>query len=148
VNSTREQIYSTLFEMVVKAVGPLVKTSSRRPDIFANLSPQQQPALFMEQIGQNPIRKGIGLPYYWELDVNFIIYAYAPNNGVAPDTLLNPILDAIENAIPPGTIKGISGANTLGGLVAEVRLLEKGGESSGSLVNQAWAFVPVRISTY
>jgi hypothetical protein len=148
MNSTREQIYSTLFDMVVKAVGSLVKTTSRRPDIFSNLTPAMQPALFMEQIHQNPIRKGIGMPYYWELDVNFIIYAYAPNTGIAPDTLLNPILDAIENAIPPATLRGVSQAQTLGGLVSEVRLLEKGGEASGSLVNQAWAFVPVRISTF
>lgn len=148
MNATREQIYSALFNLVVTAVGSLVVTTSRRPDIFSSLSPQMQPALFMEQIHQNPLRKGIGLPYYWELDVNFIIYCYAPNDGIAPDTLLNPILDAIENAIPPATRTGISQAQTLGGLVSEVRLLEKGGEASGSLVNQAWAFVPVRISTY
>lgn len=148
MNATREQIYSALFNMVVAAVGSLVVTSSRRPNIFSDIPPNQQPALYMEQIGQNPIRRGIGLPYYWELDVNFIIYAYAPDDGIAPDTLLNPILDAIENAIPPGTVKGQGGANTLNGLVSEVRLLEKGGETSGSLVNQAWAFVPVRISTF
>jgi hypothetical protein len=148
MNATREQIYSTLFNMVVAAVGSLVVTTSRRPNIFSSLSPAMQPALFMEQIGQNPIRQGAGMPYFWELDVNFIIYAYSPDNGIAPDTLLNPILDAIENAIPPGTKRGTSGANTLNGLVAEVRLLEKGGESSGSLVDQAWAFVPVRISTF
>lgn len=147
MNAPREEIYSALFNLVVTSVGSLVKTASRRPNLFANLSPQQQPALFMEQIGQNPIRRGIGMPYYWELDVYFIIYAYAPDNGVAPDTLLNPILDAIENAIPPRTIRGGSQAQTLGGLVDEVRLLEKGGETSGSLVNQAWAYVPVRIST-
>ena len=146
MQNTRELIYSTLFNTVVAAVGNLVTTSSRRPNIFSSIPPAQQPALFMEQIAQNPIRKGIGMPYLWELDVNFIIYAYAPE-PLIPDQLLNPILDAIENAISPSSINGVSGANTLGGLVTEVRLLEKGGESSGSLVDQAWAFVPVRITT-
>ena len=140
----REQIYEALFQSVVASVGSLVVTTSRRPNIFSSLSPAQQPALFMEQMHQNPIRKGIGMPYYWELDVNFIIYAYSADPSVDPASLLNPILDAIENAIPPG---GVKGTNTLGGMATEVRLLEKGGETSGSLVDQAWAFVPVRIST-
>ena len=142
MRTTREQVYSALFALVSQAKG--VNTTARRTAIYTNIPPEQQPALFQEQVGENPINQGRGLPYVWELEVVLGVYAYCADETVAPDTLLNPILDSIEAILPPNTVLG---PQTLGGLVYECRLVGNAKAFSGSLGNQAFAYIPIRIKT-
>jgi len=124
---------------------PGVLTTSRRPPKGTNVDPGMQPAIFLEQIGENPM-SARGLPYKWELDVMLCIYAWAPDESTAPATFLNPILDGIEALFPGQSVLG-STPNRLGGLVDEIRLFGDGKAFAGSIGNQATAHVPVRIVT-
>lgn len=137
----RETVYQAFFNLVKKAPG--VVTASRVPQIFSDVPPEQQPFLFVEQMGENAQREGTGIPYNWQFDVAIGICVYSPDpKNQVPASLLNPILDSIEAMLPPSPTQG---AQDLDGLVVEARLLGNGKGVAGAIGNQAWAYVPARI---
>lgn len=140
----RETIYQAFFNLLAGIPG--LVTSSRRPQIFGNVPAEQQPALFTEQRGENPIKLGNGIPYRWELDIMIMVYVYSADDQIAPVTLLNPIVDQIELLLPATSTQQFQ-RQTLNGLVYEVRLLGDGKADQGSLGNQALSLIPARITT-
>ena len=84
------------------------------------------------------------MPYNWQYEVAVGVYTYSadPDNS-PPVKMLNPILDAIEETLNPSPPQQ---ALTLDGLVYEVRLVGNGLEAAGAIANNAWAYVPVRMS--
>jgi len=140
---TRETIYQSFFNLVKQTPG--VITASRVPRTFEDVPPEQKPFIFMEQVGENPQRKGAGLPYNWELDVAIGIFVFSPSpDQIPPATLLNPILDGIEAMLAPAPTIGIQ---NLDGIVYEARLLGNGKEAAGAIGTNAWAYLPARIFT-
>ena len=140
LSPTRETIYQAFFN-VLKTV-PGVLTSSRRTPPTSGVDPASQPALFMEQVKEDP--KGErGTPYYWALEVVIELYVFVGDENASPVTVINPMIDFIEQTFPGEG--GIGLPNQLTGLVDEVRLI--GGEhaGAGSLGPQAFAHIPVRI---
>lgn len=137
----REEIYGALFTLLKDST--VFRTVSRRPIPPTNVDPSIQPALFMEQTGENPVYVGRGVPYKWELDVMLHVYVYEGDNNAAPSIKLNELLDEIERLFPIPQAGIVP--QTLGGLVSEARLLGEGRAFSGSIANQAFAYVPIRI---
>lgn len=139
---TRETIYQAFFNFVKQAPG--IISASRVPQLYTNVDPTQKPFLFIEQMSPgNPRRQGQGIPYNWELDLAIGVFVYSPYpDQVAPVTLLNPIIDAIEEMLPPSPV---TQAQTLDGLVVEARLFGDGHDAAGAIGNEAWAYIPARI---
>jgi len=155
VKAAREDIYSALFETLKGISG--VKTFSRTVLVFTDVSPDDQPALYMEQTGERQIKRALKMPNLWELQVSVGIYVNVgdneggdiPADGAGdqtpvPASYLNPILDQIE-ALFPGTDVISKSSQTLDNLVVQVRLAEDEKTLMGSLGPQAFAFVPLRI---
>ncbi|MEC4591616.1 hypothetical protein VPG91_11510 [Nitrospirillum amazonense] len=135
----REDIYSALFARLT-AAAPFA-TASRRLRLWNDLSPTQQPALFLVLRGEESTRAGT-MPRHRVLRVDIVLYAQAPDDDTAGAVVLNPLLDAVEGALqpPPGQDK-----LTLGGLVFDCWIEGKTTTDEGALGSQAVAIVPVNI---
>jgi hypothetical protein len=141
----REDIYSALFDILettAKAAG--AKTCSRKLRHWSDVPAAEQPAVFQIQRTESSIRRR-GVPAKTTLNVDFYIYVNTSDDPqLAPTTLLNPILDAIDNAFPseePG------GPVTLDGLVSHVWTTGNIETAEGVLGSQEVAIVPIEIIT-
>lgn len=137
---TRELIYSTLFDLL-KGVGEF-KTTSRRLKHWSDVAPAQQPALFVSQRTEIVTRTP-GLNPIWELQLDIYLYANTGGDkGIAPSQILNPLIDAIEEALKPNAIDN---KQTLGGLVQHAWIDGAIETDEGVLGDQAVAIIPVVI---
>ncbi|WP_207000739.1 hypothetical protein [Trinickia mobilis] len=136
---TREPIYQALFAKLQTITG--VNTFSRRLELWSDVQPPNQPAIFQAQVKerQEP-RKG--LPAKVILEVNVYLYVYSGNDmNVVPATQLNQFMDAIEAALAPD----VNGVQTLGGTVSHCWIEGETITDEGVLGPQAIAIIPVRI---
>lgn len=138
----REPIYQALFAKFSAVAGTV--TASRRLQHWADVPAVNQPALFQSQGGENAIQQK-GLPKKWQLSIRLYLYARSEDPNVSPQTVLNPILDAIEAALDPAPgdttqtlgIDGISHAWIAGNIETD----------EGVLGEQAIAIIPIDILT-
>ena len=100
-----------------------------------------QPALFLVQKGEEIVTAS-RRPARRTLSAEIYLYARAEDPAVAPATLLNPLLDAVEACFAPDPV---TGNQTLGGLVAHAWIEGKVETDEGVLGEQAVAIVPVTI---
>jgi hypothetical protein len=138
---TREPIYAALFGLVSGAANFV--TVGRRLRHWGGMAPAEQPALFMrqkEELARVPV---LGAPTVWALTVEFYLYAHSSNHYVAPATVLNPLVDAVEAALAPPA----SGLQTLGlpAVVQHAYIAGKIETDEGVLRDQAVAIIPVQI---
>jgi len=80
----------------------------------------------------------------WTLAVDLYVYAHSSDPYLAPATVLNPLLDAVESALAPSATTGIQDL----GLPAQVQHAYISGKietDEGVLGDQAVAIVPVEI---
>lgn len=134
----REQIYSALFDKLAALDGFVTK--SRRLQHWNDVDQFSQPAIFMAQ-GNQLAETVSGNPSKWRLQVQVYIYVY---NEDVPATQLNPLLDAVCNAI--NEINPITGRTTLP--VAGVEYCRVSGTietDEGTLGSQAVAIIPIEI---
>lgn len=135
----REAIYSALFARLSSLPG--VKTASRKLKLWNDVPAGEQPAIFQAQ--KNEIGQARqGLPTLWTLSLDVYVYVKSPGKTV-PATVLNPLLDAITDALKPDN--PIQNTQTLGGLVAHCWIEGTIETDEGTLGDQAVAIVPIRI---
>lgn len=141
--ASRETAYAKLFALFVglQAAGlPIFKTTTRRLKHWADVTGNDQPALFLEHSGETyqPVR---GQPPRIVLESNLWIYVRTDGDPTGP--ILNPLLDAIDKAMQPSNDG--DHALTLDGVVhhcwieGQVQIFE------GDLGNEAVAIVPVKM---
>jgi hypothetical protein len=83
-------------------------TANRRLRHWANVSPPEMPALFMTEKGaQADGGRQPGLPVIYKLMFDFYIYVHSSDPYLAPATLLNPLIDALEAALSPFPANGM-----------------------------------------
>ncbi|WP_034302536.1 hypothetical protein [Herbaspirillum sp. RV1423] len=133
----REQIYSALFAKLAAAPG--YKTTSRKLLHWADVKPQEQPALFQAQRREMALTTP-GQPTVWSFEVDVYVYVYAKSS--APSQLLNPLLDAIGTALAPDPI---TNKCRLGGLVEHAWIEGAIQTDEGTLGDQAVAIIPIVI---
>lgn len=137
----REAIYSALFEKI-QAIEGLV-TVSRVLRHWNDVDASAQPAIFMTQDGELPTSRE-GLPTTWNFVVSLYLYCNAGQGSDAlPARQINEFLDKIESAIAPDIVTGVQ---TLGGLVRDVKFGEKIETDEGLLGAQSIAIIPIVIS--
>lgn len=137
----REAIYSALFNKIKNIAGLI--TTGRVLKHWNEVTPNEQPALFQTQDGEFPISR-TGLPTTWKLMVSFYLYCNAGGStGAVPAIEINQYLDAIQEALQPDKITGYQ---TLGGLVDDVKFGEKFETDEGLLGPQSVAIIPIVIT--
>ncbi len=138
----REAIYSTLWALAA-GVGQFV-TVNRRLRHWSDVDPVEQPALFMSERGGHAVVKALGGPIVWTLYADFFIYVHSSDPYLAPATVLNPLLDALESALAPSPATGLQHLG-LPDMVSHAYIAGKIETDEGVLGNQAIAIVPVEI---
>ncbi len=122
IHGRRESIAAALFALVDAAAKTVLslKTSGRRLRSFDQVDGNQMPALFMTQLPETQERDTIGQPAKRTLHYEFWIYTMdAQADSVIPAQQINNTVDAVEAALSPSPL---TGAQTLGGLVASCRI--------------------------
>lgn len=142
MNVSRETIYSGLFAAFSGIAG--FNTVSRKLRHWSDVPGNEQPALFQIQKGEN-IEQQRGLHPKYLLEVELYVYAFSSDSNVAPATIINPLLDAVEAllAAPVG-----QDAQTLG--IAGVSHIWIAGHietDEGVLGDQTVAVIPINIMT-
>jgi hypothetical protein len=142
----REAIYNALLARI-GAAGEFV-TISRKPIPPNQLTPEMQPALFLEEIRETANPRPRGLPTKWTLDVNLGIYYYFESqpetpgeHNCSPSTDLNQLLTAVDQALAADG----RGVQTLGGMVDHCWIEGEVIKSPAYLQAQGAAIVPVKI---
>ena len=138
----REPIYAALFTRVATAA-PFV-TAARRLRHWSEVTPAEQPALFMRQKYEVAAGAERGTPTAWTLAVELYLYAHASDAYAAPATVLNPLLDAVEAALAPLAATGIQDLG-LPDMVRHACMAGKIETTEGVLRDQAVAIIPVEI---
>jgi len=138
----RELIYSALWELGSSAAR--FASANRRLRHWADVAPGEQPALFMSEKGGQAAVKKLGAPIVWTLYADFYLYAHSSDPYLAPATILNPLLDALEAALAPSPTSGIQNLG-LPAMVQHAYITGKIQTDEGVLGDQAIAIVPVEI---
>ena len=136
---TREPIYAALFARLSAIPG--LRTKSRILKHWNDVPAEQQPAVFQAQVREQPQTR-TGEPTKWLLSVDVYVYVRTAG-GQVPGTVLNPILDAIEAALP---LHPVTGKHTLDAPGVEWARIDGAIETDeGTLGDQAVAIVPIQI---
>lgn len=138
----RETIYAALFALASGAADFV--TAERRLRHWSELTPAEQPALFMRQKSETAAVKALGAATVWTLAVELFVYAHQSDPYAAPAAVLNPLVDAVEAALaPPGGL----GLQTLGlpAFVQHAYIAGRIATDEGVLRDQAVAVIPVEI---
>lgn len=135
---TREPIIAALFAKLSGIPG--VVTASRVLRHFSDVSPVEQPALFLSPVSQ-AVQRVRGLPPKWTIDADVYIYVNRASSDI-PDSSLNVILDAIEAALAPAPAAEVQ---TLGGLCDHCWIEGTVQVEVGALGTQVLCTIPIRI---
>jgi len=138
----RETIYAALYAQVTGAAAFV--TTGRRLRHWNELTPAEQPALFLRQkmeVGAVPV---LGAPTVWTLSVELHLYAHCSDPYGPPATVLNPLLDAVEAALAPPPAIGVQNLG-LPAMVQHACIAGKVTIDEGTLRDQIAAIVPVEI---
>jgi len=138
----REPIYAALFALLQVAAEFAVV--DRRLRHWSDVSPAEQPALFMTQKTELASIKTLGAATVWTLAVDLFVYAHSSDPYLAPATVLNPLLDAVEAALAPSAVTGLQDLG-LPAMVQHAYISGKIETDEGVLGDQAVAIVPVEI---
>jgi len=118
MNYPDEQIYAALFALLDATLlngSRAWMTSSRKWQSWADVSPSNQPALFMREGRQRATQNEANGLTEWKLRATVWIYCQHPQDqGSVPATLINNLLTAVKNQLSP--LPGLD-AQTLGRLV-------------------------------
>jgi hypothetical protein len=138
----REAIYAALFARVAGAAQFVV--AARRLRHWSDVTPAEQPALFVRQKSEVAALPVPGAPTVWTLHVELYVYAHASDPYLAPATVLNPLVDAVEAALAPSPVSGMQDLG-LPAMVQHAGIAGKIETNEGTLRDQAVAIIPVEI---
>jgi hypothetical protein len=138
----RETIYAALWTLGAGAAR--YARADRRLRHWSGVAAAEQPALFMSEKGGRAAIKRLGAPIVWTLYADFYIYVHSSDPYLAPGTVLNPLIDALEAALAPSPATGIQNLG-LPEMVQHAYIAGKVETDEGILGDQAIAIVPVEI---
>lgn len=123
---TREQVWQALFNLLSSdpGVGQQVSTFTRRYMLPRNVDDN---VAFIQAGGKYPVlivkeddedtKQSIGTPANREWVGWIVVYTKNADHTITGDTIINPIVDAIEAALAPKGQDAMFGRQTLGNLV-------------------------------
>lgn len=119
---------------------------SRRLKMFNKIDPSAQPALFLVQHRETYTNTGFGTPPVRILDVGLWAFAPTGDESVVGDTLLDLMLEGIENVFVPDN--SLTNELDFGGLCSYCKIDRRENmfiRDPGDIDGQALLVVPVRI---
>ena len=137
----REAIYTALFAKLSGVAG--LATTSRRLKHYSEVSPSQQPAMYVTQASQF-VKQIKGFPSEYTLEAKVWIYSHNTDTAISPATALNNLLDLVDLALRPSVPQD---KQTLGGLVEHCWIDGEIVTDEGSLGDQAVAIFTIKILT-
>jgi hypothetical protein len=148
MNVSREAVAAALFTQLagtkIGGVSPF-NTTGRRARIWSDLSPGDQPAMFLIHTGEQAVQNQAPGLTKWMLHFEVLIYARVdPSPSSTPDTFINAILDALDaqmQTTPPGE------RQTLGGVIYNAWIEGQIFIDTGILDQQIAILVPIRVMT-
>jgi hypothetical protein len=119
MTNDKETIFSALYTQLTSSVSD-VRTFGRRVKHYDDVPPQEQPALFVEQISAQAVGDA-GHPAKQTLRANVLLYVYE-DSAAGPMPAVNALVNQVEQALRrrPNEASG-PWTTTLGGLVASAR---------------------------
>ncbi len=135
---SREEIYSALYGLLSGAA--VFQTASRRLRVWDDVSPAEQPALFMVQREEDVVSTSPSLPSKCVMYVDVYIYVRETDPVQAPASVINPLVDSVQAVLAP-----VFGVQDLGGLVTSCQIDGKIEYDEGVLGDQAVVVIPVRV---
>jgi hypothetical protein len=138
----REPIYAALFELVAGAAGFV--TAERRLRHWSDVAPAEQPTLFMTRKSETAAVKALGAPLVWTLNVELYLYAHSSDPRLSPASVLNPLIDAVEDALAPSPTTALQDLG-LAAMVQHAAIAGKIETEEGVLGDQAIAIIPIEI---
>lgn len=145
---TSEPIYAAVFAfwqaLTVDGV-PLFKTATRKAKLWVtDTDPSECPMLLQMQMNQVAQTYRKGIPPVWRCEIRLYLYVHtgaSADSSVVPSMLLNPLIDAIRDALRPDN--GVEPVCTLGGLVSHCAIEGAIDIYEGDLADDAIAIIPV-----
>jgi hypothetical protein len=141
----REAVQAALFALLTAgpAAAPGLITASRRLKPPQDVGAGNCPALFQVYKGETVEWTGMQ-PLKRVMHLELVLYAHCGDKSFPTSSLLNPLLDAIEQALGAGDPGRVQ---TLGGLARRVTINGKIETDEGLLGEYAYAIVPIEILT-
>ena len=142
---SREAIQAALFDLLTaNGTGvPELRLASRRLKSPQDVGPGNCPALFQIYKGETVEWTGMQ-PLKRIMHLELVLYVHSGDKSFPTSSLLNPMLDAIEQAFGAGDPASLQ---TLGGLARRVTINGKIDTDEGLLGEYAFAIIPVEILT-
>lgn len=116
------------------------KTRSRRLQFVEDMAPETLPAVFQNQVSRTD-NFALNTIYAADIDVEWYVYAYQANDLEPSTPILNPLVDAALNALPPDWTK----ITLAGGATATVFRAGPAHFFEGLLGQRAVARIPIRM---
>jgi len=138
----REPIYAALWLLASNAASFV--TANRRLRHWTDVTPVEQPALFMSEKGGQAVVKALGAPVIWTLSADLFVYAHSSDPYQAPAIILNPLVDALEAALAAPAATGVQQLG-LPSMIQHAYIAGRVETDEGILGDQAVAVVPIRI---
>ncbi len=136
----REQIMQALFALVSGSSSYV--TASRRLRLWTDVSSGEKPAIFQYERDDMYANGKNYLPIV-EMSVDLFVYIDAgKDQSIAPITVLNPLIDAIDAALKPSPV---TNKQTLGGLVSHCYIDGKVMKDPGDIDGDGIALIPIKI---
>lgn len=141
-----EAIYAALFALVSNTSVYPWKTSARRLKLWGEVLPEQRPALYQFEGGDEDYewRQSTAEPVV-KLWAKLFIYTNAKDPAVAGATQINQIMTALNVGFTPTGRDKAFGRLTLGGLVYYARIEGKVFRDPGDLDGDGMLVVPIGI---
>lgn len=144
----RETVAAALFSLLqTTQIGgnPAFLTTGRRGRIWSNVTPDDQPAMFLIHSGESAVQSQAPGLTKWLLHFEMLVYLRVdPSPTATPDTTINAILDAIDaqlQSMPPGE------RQTLGGVIYNAWIEGQILIDTGILDQQVAILVPIKCLT-
>lgn len=148
----REKCYKALYDRLVSKL-TMLKHHTRRLEAFDKIPAEQQPALFFEAVGYDPISDP-NLPIRWNLVALATILVRGTKDPTQnTDVQINAIIDQVEEALTfqpgedPPQMNGEYWMTTLGGIVRRCYIFDTIVIEHGYSSNQAHVSIPIAMET-
>lgn len=146
---SREAVYAALETFIQKALSAptfaKAVTVTRKVQHYSAVQPAQLPYVGILQKGETAIRKR-GLDAKLTLQCVLLVYTQGSNSpDVAASTIINNILDTLDNVLDPDSLPGNTQQLGLPGIVEHAWIEGKVEIYEAILVDKSIAIVPVHI---
>jgi hypothetical protein len=140
----RESIMQALFTLASGAYS--FATASRRLKLWDNVAPCEMPALFQFEGAQDESLYEEDLLLRRTLKARLFIYIDAKDESIVGASIINDILDALDQAFAPSSFADqVTNRQTLGGLVSSARIIGPVLKDPGDLDGIGLIVAPIQI---